>query len=451
MISRPDPGSARRVALLLRKDLLLLRRSPLLLALLLAYPLLIGLLVGAVAGYATSKPRVAFVDRDGLPAVIEVGGERFRVADTLAAASRSVTLVPLEEREAKRQLGTGRVVAIITVPPGFVATLRGMVRSPRLEYDASRGAVAARVEQQVQALVYNLNRQLQEAYIEANLRYIDLLVRGGTGRFLDQRFETLGLDGVAGLLEELPRGGRLDEIREFVREARLALAQTDNVLEATANPIRLERGTSRGRTIALSAQVQAYALALTISFLGLLIAAGSLAAERDENVFGRLARGLVGRGELVLAKAALAAVVSLALGLVIALSFGVVVELGGVEGGEPWRRLPLVALGLVLAGAGLGAFGALLGTLAREARTASLLAVLVVLPLVFLGLVPRGVVPLAAWVSDAFPFVHAQRFFAAALTDLEPWATLGEEALWLAGLGAVFAVLARIGMRRLST
>jgi hypothetical protein len=39
-----------RVALLLRKDALILRLSPLLLGLLLSYPLLIALLVGLVAG-----------------------------------------------------------------------------------------------------------------------------------------------------------------------------------------------------------------------------------------------------------------------------------------------------------------------------------------------------------------------------------------------------------------
>jgi hypothetical protein len=55
-----------RVALLLRKDALILRRSPLLLGLLLSYPLVIALLVGLVAGYANAKPRVALVDGDGL-------------------------------------------------------------------------------------------------------------------------------------------------------------------------------------------------------------------------------------------------------------------------------------------------------------------------------------------------------------------------------------------------
>ena len=74
------------------------------------------------------------------------------------------------------------------------------------------------------------------------------------------------------------------------------------------------RAPGRGRTWVLSAEVQAYALGLTITFLALMLAAGSIAAERDENVIGRLARGLVGLGQLVWAKVVLAAGVALVLG-----------------------------------------------------------------------------------------------------------------------------------------
>src|SRR5207244_2276814 len=65
--------------LLLRKDLRVLRRPPLLLVVLLAYPLLVAGLVGLVAGYASSKPRVAFVDEDNLPRILALGGHRFHV------------------------------------------------------------------------------------------------------------------------------------------------------------------------------------------------------------------------------------------------------------------------------------------------------------------------------------------------------------------------------------
>ena len=164
---------------------------------------------------------------------------------------------------------------------------------------------------------------------------------------------------------------------------------------------------------------------------------------------GRLARGLAGLGELVSAKVALAALVSLFVGLVIALAAGVVIQVGNVTGGEPWGRLPLLGAGLLLAGGSLGAVGALLGALAREARAASLVALLVVLPVVFLGLVPREIVPVAGWVSDALPFAHAARFFASALYDARPWSTVGREAAWLVGLGLAFAAVARLGARRL--
>ena len=437
------------IGLVLRKDLRVLRRSPVLLGVLLAYPLVIALLVGLVAGYANAKPRVALVDEDGLPATVEIGGKRFDIDRTLRRVSEDVSVVHLSADEADRQLRTGKIVAAVTVPEGFISELRGMARSPKLVLRTTQGGVSSRVTQQVQALVYSLNRQLQRAYIDANLRYVDLILRGGSGSFLGLRFEALGLERTERLLRELPQSARVREIRNFVKIARLALAETDDALRATANPIELVEAEDRGRTWVLSAQVQAYALALTLTFLALTLAAGAIAAERDENVIGRLARGLVTLSQLVAAKILLAAVVAFLLGLAITVAFGAIVEVGRVEGGEPWGRVPILLGGVLLAGASLGAFGVLLGALARETRTASLVALLVVLPLVFLGLVPRELAPAAGIVSDAFPFVHAVRFFASALYDASPWAILSREAAWLAGLGLLFASAARLGARRL--
>lgn len=358
----------RPIALLLGKDLQLLRRSPLLLGILVAYPIAIALLVGLVAGYANAKPRVALVDEDGLPRTVELGGERFDVAGTIERVSDDVTLVRLSRGAADRELRTGKIVASLTVPAGFMSDLRGMVRSPHLELRTTQGGISTRVTQQVQALVYSLNRQLQDAYIESNLGYVRLIREGGTGTFLGRRFDVLGLDGADRLLGRLPPDREVDRVRQFVRTAGLALDQTDDALRATANPIELVRASERGRTWLLSAQIQAYGLALTIAFLTLLLAAAAIAAERDENMIGRLTRGRVRLAHIVFAKIALAAAVALPLGLAIALVFGAVIEVGDVEGGEPWRRLPVLALGVVLVGASLGALGALLGSLAREAR-----------------------------------------------------------------------------------
>lgn len=428
----------------------MLLRSPLLLGALLAYPIVIALLVGLVAGYASAKPRIAFVDEDGLPPVVQVGGKSFHLQSVFDSVAKEVTLVREDADKAKRDLATGKVVATITVPPGFLSQLTTTVSSPKLVLQTGTDGLAPRVTQQVQSLVYQLNRKLQAGFIAANLQYVRLILHGGDASFIGRKFKVLGLDEMDKELNGLPQNERVARIRDFTRIARAALGQTGNALKTIANPIELEQAKSSGRTWVLSAQVQAYGIALTVTFLALLLAAGATAAERDEGTIGRLRRGLVSFGSLVWAKVALAAVVGLVLGAAIALVFGIVAEAGNVRGGEPWARLPLLLVGILLVGAVVGAAGALLGALARESRTASLLAVLVVLPVVFLGLVPKEIVPAAAWISDLFPFVHAVRFFASALYDGSPWQILGREAAWLIGLAAVFGGLARLSARRLA-
>jgi ABC-type multidrug transport system permease subunit len=252
------------------------------------------------------------------------------------------------------------------------------------------------------------------------------------------------------MLASMPPSQRVVAMRDFVHTARRALAQTGAAASAMAHPIGLVEPPRRGRTWVLSAQVQANGIGLTITFLALLLAAGSIAAERDEMVLGRLTRGLVTRTQLVLAKVGLSAAVAVGLGAALAVVFGLVIEIGNVVGGEPWQRLPLLLYGVALAGGVAGALGVLLGALAREARTASLVAVLVVLPIVFLGLVPREIAPLAAWISDGLPFVHAVRLFGSALYDSSPWRAVATETAWLVGLGAIFVLLARASVRRLA-
>jgi len=439
-----------KVLLLLRKDLLILRRSPALLGVLLAYPVVIAILIGLLAGYANAKPRVALVDEDHLPATIVLAGKSFHVDRAIDEVAKNVRLVRMSRSQGESELRSGRVAALVRIPPGFLETLQGLVSSPHLILETGSGGITSRVRQQMQALVYNLNLRLQQAFVAADLRYVELLRHGGTGRALGRTFDIIGFAGASGLLRGLPRTKSVRELERFFRDAQLALTLTTGPIKATATPIVLVEESGRGRSSLLGAQVQSYGLALTITFLSLLLAAGSLAAERDENVIGRLARGLVSLGQLVWAKVLLAAAVALALGVTIAVAFGIAVDAGRVAGGEPWQRLPVALVGTLLAGASVGAAGALVGALAREARGASLAAILLALPVIFVGLVPREIVPPAGWVSDAFPFVHAVRFFGSALYDSAPWGTLLREGAWLLGLGLLFGTVARAAARRLA-
>ncbi len=445
------------VRVLLGKDLRTLARSPALLGALVLYPLLIAVLVGLVARFAADRPRVAFVDLDDVPATISVGGQEFDVASVLDEVETEVDLVAMTEEEADDALATGDVVAAIVVPRGFVSRLRSLVRQPELVLRITRGGLAGRVERQTEALVYNLNRSLQDAYIDANLEYVRLIREGGSGDFLGNEFTIVGLEGARDILARLERRSNdpavrrdVEELQTFVREALLALEQSGETLRATANPIALRQDDEGRRAWLLSAQVQAYALALTIALLSILVAAAGIASERDENVLGRLTRGLVGLSELVAEKVALVAVVAVALGTALVLVLGLAIELAGSTSFASWGRLPVLALGLALAAAAFGAFGVFLGALARDTRSAALVALLVALPLILLGFLPEVAVAPAAWISNAFPFRHAVRLFESTLYDVSPWRTIGIEGAWLATLTLAFGAVARLGVRRLA-
>jgi hypothetical protein len=310
------------------------------------------------------------------------------------------------------------------------------------------------VVEKIRSLVYSLNLELQKSYITANLAAVDLLLQGGSGNIGQTKFTLLGLAKAERRLAVLAHSSdpatakQAQELLVFVRQLRGAVDQVGTFLRATANPVVLQTETKGGRDWLFSAQIQVYALALTLAFVTTLLGAAAITAEREDAVIGRLARGLVPLGRLVVEKIAFAALVAVVVGAVLALVFGVIVAAGGSTGGEPWARLPLLALCLVPAAAAFAAFGVLLGTLGRDPGTAMLLAFLVALPLALLGVVP-GQAGVAGWLGDLFPFGHTADLFSGVLYDASPWDALGRGALWLVALTTAFGLLARLWARRL--
>ena len=440
----------RDAALLARKDLISLRRAPLVVILLACYPLLIAGLVGTVAGYANSRPRIAIVDLDHIPAKTKVAGHTYQIKNLIDEVAKNVRISWMTKPEAAQALRTGEAVGVITIPKGFIAQLKSVVSSPQVEFETSQGGISSRVIQQMQALIYNLNRKLQDAYVKDAIGYISVIRNGGKADFLGSNYKVLGIKKARALLAGEKNNPDAAKIVRFLDTAEGALRASEVSAKAVAQPIKLATETRNGRGWLLSAQMQAYALALTVSILALALGAAVTASERDENVACLLGRGLVSRLSLLAAKIALATIISLAVGTVILLAFGIIVDVGGIAGGQPWQRVPLVLVGVTLFGAALGAIGTLIGALAREGRSATLGALLVALPIVLLGLIPREVAPPAGYVSDIFPFSHGERFFSSALYDLHPWATIGPEALWLLGLLVVWGALARLAQPRLT-
>jgi ABC-2 type transport system permease protein len=177
-------------------------------------------------------------------------------------------------------------------------------------------------------------------------------------------------------------------------------------------------------------------------FVTVLLAAGLLALEREEQAFGRLVRGLVTRTQLLTEKVVLSALCAVAVTLL--MLFGLAAFVG-----LDWSRLPAWLAALVGGALGFAAMGTAIGGLTREVRAASLLAVLLALPIVFLALVPSGSVDPAVYdavnaVSGLFPFKPALQALDGAINGGE----LLLPVVHLLALTLAFAVLARLALRR---
>src|SRR5664280_515052 len=237
----------RDAALLTRKDLLSLRRAPLVVILLALYPLLIAGLVGTVAGYANSRPRIAVVDLDHIPAKTTVAGHTYHIKNLIDEVAKNVRISWMTKGQAAQALRTGEVVGVITIPHGFINDLKSVSVSPQVEFETSQGGISSRVTQQMQALIYSLNRKLQEAYLKDAIGYISIIRSGGTASFLGSDYKVLGIAKARSLLAAEKNNPQAAKVVRFLDTANGALRASEVSARAVAQPIRLSTATRSGR------------------------------------------------------------------------------------------------------------------------------------------------------------------------------------------------------------
>ncbi len=83
---------------MLKKDLLILARSRVLVAVLVLYPVAVALLIGLAISRAPSKPKVAIVNLAPPSAIVELGGTRLNVAHYYSQLLDQVQPVPVATR-----------------------------------------------------------------------------------------------------------------------------------------------------------------------------------------------------------------------------------------------------------------------------------------------------------------------------------------------------------------
>ena len=442
----------RAALLLLRKDAVLLRRSPALVLVLIVYPILVALLVALALQSDERRPDVAVVNLDTSGRTVDVGGKRLSIDDYVARLSEDVDVHHLSAAEAADALDAGRVSAVLTIPEGFIADLQSGVRQPALRLSTSRRSPieADALKRRLEAAVYRLNLRLATGYVDQVLQLVDLVTNGGEIGIFGRSGEALGLKRsralVTNLQARLREGGdavtaaKLDPLVNFIDETQRNLDLAKPAANAIRAPIVLEVTQSASGREPLSAFGFAGALLVSLGLAGTLLAAATMSSEREDGALVRLRRGLISAGGLVGEKMAFTAGACLVVGLALLGGVAVFTDLAVGRWGL-W--LPV----LIVAGLAFAAFGVLAGALARETRSALLIALMVALPLMALGLVPNSGV--AGAVSGIVPFGPAFDAFQTLL--VEPAIDAGDLLLTLGRLaliGAVLAVAAAVAVRR---
>jgi ABC-2 type transport system permease protein len=440
---------------LLVKDLQILRRSPLLVALLVIYPIVIALLIGFALSRGPQKPRVAFLDE--VPAsehVLNIGNQRIDTNRYTSLLFQAISPIRVHTRqEAIDKVTSGEALAALIIPADITARLSSGLQSAQVEviYNGDalkqsfvRSTIAARLGDANAALAHSLEQVAQG--------YVDLLLSGGNVSLPRGSFAVLGLRNaqtiLGAVIRSLPPGSperaALLPVERFATLAVDNLGLSKQALGTVANPIQVKETLVKGSRTPIDSFAVAIAVAVSLMFVCVLLAAGMLALEREENTFTRLARGLVSREGLLVEKALLAAGCSTLVSLVMLCGIGGFVHLD-------WSRFGLWVIALVGGGLAFAALGVAIGSLAREVRAASLLAFLLSLPLAFLALVPSGAVSTGLYdvirvISAIFPFKPALEAIDAAVNGSQPG--IGTAMAHLAALIVAFGVAARLGLQR---
>ncbi len=444
---------------LLLKDLQIMRRSPLVTALLVAYPIVIAVLIGFALSRGPEKPRVAFLNEVPPDTPLEVGGESVDLAGAKSELCDRIDCVPVSsEEEARQKVESGDVLGALILPADLVdklQTLAGLTpESPTVKVlvNEEDPVKAGLVDDRINSLLAEANLRISQEVSNVSNTYLQILLNGGDFSFLGQGIQVLGLKRseqiLRGIRGQLPADSPdLDELDSVIRFSHLAaenLGAAGDLLNSVSQPIKVDKEVVSGGTPSLDTFAIAVAATITLMFVTVLLVAGSLALEREENAFARLTRGLVSKSALLGEKVLLGVVVAVVVTLLMLAGLGLFVDLD-------WGRFALWIPAIVAGGAGFAAFGAAIGGAAKEVRAASLLAFMISLPVAFLSLIPSGTVApglfdVISVITALFPFDPALRALTGALDAAGP--AIGIAILHLAILAVAYGVLARFAVRR---
>jgi ABC-type multidrug transport system permease subunit len=445
---------------LLVKDLQILKRSPLLVGVLIVYPIAIALMIGFALSSPPGKPRVALLNEVAPgKGKINFGNQQINVADYASELFKSIEPIKVHSRDqAVAKVKDGEALAALIIPSDITQQIQSLVTtgvgSPTVELILNTKDPIERqfVNQAISARLGEVEQAVSKQVLRVAVTDLQQVLAGGTIQFLGQNFHLLGLRNartiIQGTIASLPPGSplrvALGQVSSFANLAIEGLGFASPVLGSIGTPLTVTQTELAGKTTPTDSYAAAIAVIVSLMIVTVLLAAGMLALERSENAYSRLVRGLVSPARLLSEKIALSAGCAAIVSLLMAAFVSLFVHLD-------WGRFELWVLALAFGAVAFGALGVAIGGISREVSTASLLAFLLSLPIAFVALVPADAVSGALKsVLDAvaflFPFKAALQAADNAFTGAAPG--IGWSLVHLAVLTAVFAALARLALKR---
>ena len=442
------------------KDLQILRRSPLLVGLLVVYPIVLALMIGFALSSPPGKPKVAFYSEVAPgKGKIGFGTQQINVSDYARQLFQSIQPIKVNSRqEAIAKVRDGEALAALIVPGDITTQIQSLIQtgagSPTVELILNSKDPLERqfVQQAISSRLNEVEQAVSKQVLRVAIADLQQVLGGGTVNIAGQNVRLLGLRAsraiIQGAIVALPRGSSLrPALRQVVSFASLAiegLGFASPVLGSIGTPLSVVQTELAGRTTPTDSYAVAIAVVISLMLVTLLLAAGLLALERAENAYARLVRGLITPGRLLVEKIVLSGVCASVLALLMSMFVSLFVHLD-------WGRFELWVLALALSGVAFGALGVAIGGLARELNAASLLALLLSLPIAFVALVPGsavsgGLKTALDVIAFAFPFKPALEAASNAFSGASPG--MVGPAFHLLALALAFGLLSRLAVRR---
>jgi ABC-2 type transport system permease protein len=419
-------------------------------------------MIGFALSSPPGEPKVAFysgVAPGG--GHISFGNQQINISRYAGELFKSIQPLRVHSPQAAiDKVRSGQASAALIIPSDVVPQIQSLVTtgvgSPTVQLVLNSHNPLDRqfAQQAIDSRINQVEQAVSKQVLHVAVTDLREVLNGGSINLAGANFQLLGLRSSRAIVQSaigaLPRGSPLrSALRHVVAFADLAIAGlgfSSPVLGSIGTPLTVQQTELAGATTPTSSYAASIAVVVSLMLLTLLLAAGLLALERTENAYTRLVRGLVKPTALLSEKIAISAACAGVVSLLMAALVSLFVHL-------EWGRFELWLVALAFGGCAFGALGVAIGGVAREVSVASLMALLLSLPIAFVALVPAsavsgGVKTLLDVLAFIFPFKPALEAASNAFTGSAPG--IAGPLLHLVGLTVVFAALARVAARRLA-